>query len=110
MIVRVLHDRQYDVPESAVERLEALDLELDKSLSDDDGAAFAAALAELVATVREVGVPLPVEALVPSDRTVPAPWSTLEDLRELLASDAATGPRGGARDSAAGPPSEHPPN
>ncbi len=86
MIVRVLHERQYDVPEASLPRLEKLDLDLDEAMRAGDEAAFDAALAALVAEVRTAGVPLPVDELVPSSRTVPSPGSTLSELRELLAS------------------------
>ena len=91
MIVRVLSDRQYDVPDDAVAPIDALDVALDVAMRDNDAGAFAAALEELVATVRRAGVPLPAEEIVPSDRTVPAPGSTLEELRALLESE----PEGG---------------
>lgn len=85
MIVRVLHERQYDVPEASLPRLEKLDLDLDQAMRNGDEAAFDTALAGLVAEVRTAGVPLPVDELVPSERTVPAPGSTLAELRDLLA-------------------------
>lgn len=84
MIVRVLHDRQYSVPEEAVGRLEELDLALDEAMRGMDEAGFSAVLSELVRTVRETGKPLPADRLVPSDRTVPDPDSTIAELRTLL--------------------------
>lgn len=91
MIVRVMHDRQYEVPASAVGRLEELDLELDRALTGGDAAAFATALETLVAQVRSSGTPVPVETIIPSDRTVPAPGTTIAELRALLASEPAAG-------------------
>ncbi len=91
MIVRVLSDRQYDVPDAALGSINALDLALDAALRENDAAAFAATLEQLVAQVRSLGSPLSVEELVPSDRTVPAPGSTLEEVRTLLDSE----PEGG---------------
>jgi ABC-type amino acid transport substrate-binding protein len=86
VIVRVLHDRQYDVPNEALARLEKLDAELDLALQTGDADAFASALASLVTEVRTAGKALPDDEIVPSERTVPAPGSSLEEVRELLAS------------------------
>jgi hypothetical protein len=85
MIVRVLEDGQYDVPEPAVEELQRLDLELDRAIKEEDEAAFAAALAAVIAAVSASSTKLGVDTIVPSELTIPAAGSRLDEVRRLLA-------------------------
>jgi hypothetical protein len=85
MIVRVLEDGQYDVPEPAVEELQRLDLELDRAIREEDEAAFAAALAAVIAAVRASSTKLGADTIVPSELTIPAAGSRLDEVRRLLA-------------------------
>jgi hypothetical protein len=84
MIVRILSEGQYEVDDEAVAELNTLDEELTRAIdaSDDDG--FRSALSSLVAKVRDVGKPLPADALVPSDFVLPAADAHVDDVREML--------------------------
>lgn len=86
MIVRVLGDGQYDVPEGLEGEFERLDNHLIAHVEDGDEEAFRRELAELVALVRQ-GSELPHDDFRPSDAVLPSPQSSLEDVRELLAED-----------------------
>ena len=92
MIVRILGEGQYSVPDGQRGALEKLDSAIVEAVDSDDETAFAAALAALTAAVREAGEPLADDAFAPSDLVVPFPDSTLEETKGLLAeADDATG-------------------
>jgi hypothetical protein len=85
MIVRILEDGQYDLPEAAAEELHRLDLELDRSIREGDEVGFTATLAAVVDEVHAAARKLGSEAIVPSDLTIPAAGSSLDEVRRLLA-------------------------
>ncbi len=84
MIVRILGEGQFDVPDSALTELNALDEGLVTAVEagDDDG--FSVALGQLLAGVRAAAAPHPPDALDPSDLVLPGPDTTLDEVRELL--------------------------
>ena len=87
MIVRILGEGQYELPESELGTLEALDNDLNTAIEAEDESAYETALQALVERVRSSGSLLDPGVLVPSDLTVPQEHSTLADLRELLSSE-----------------------
>ncbi len=84
MIVRILGEGQYDVPEDAVEALNVCDEALVAAIEARDEAGFTSALGELLRGVHSAGTPTPLDALVPSDLVLPGADSSLEEVRELL--------------------------
>ncbi|MEI2641117.1 MAG: hypothetical protein U0R28_00805 [Candidatus Nanopelagicales bacterium] len=82
MIIRIMGEGQYTVPDEVVERLNELDDALDAALADDQ--AFPSALAALLEAVREEGEPLADEELVSSDVVLPAAEATVAEVRALL--------------------------
>ena len=87
MIVRLLGDKQYDVHDETMGKLERLEGELDAAVESGDDAAFSAALSSIIETVRSEGAPVDADQFLPSDLTVPHEGSTISDLRELLSSE-----------------------
>jgi hypothetical protein len=87
MIVRILGEGQYEVPESALGTLDALDHDLNDAIEAGDESSYEQALAALIEGVRRAGSALDASVLVPSDLTVPQEHSTLADMRELLSSE-----------------------
>jgi hypothetical protein len=85
MIVRILGEAQFDVPESDRATLDALEATLGTAVDRDDEAAFAAALGALIAEVRRAGTPLAADSFTGSDLVVPFADSTLAETRALLA-------------------------
>ena len=83
MIVRILGDGQYDVPESLSADFERVDSALVHHVEAGDEAAYHRDLAELVALVQQ-GEPLGDDDFRPSDAVVPNPAATLAELQELL--------------------------
>jgi hypothetical protein len=84
MIVRILGDRQYEVPEGDLTEIEKLDSQLDAALNSGDEEAFAQALAEIIAEVRDTCAPLADDDERKSDLVVPHEGSTLQEVRDML--------------------------
>lgn len=87
MIVRILGEGQFDVADSVVDRLNALDALVESAVADGDAKAFSTALDELLDVVRTVGVPHDAEAIDVSDVVLPPSDASLEEVRELLSDD-----------------------
>jgi hypothetical protein len=88
MIVRILGEGQYTVPDERRDALEKLDDALAGAVDQGDHTRFAEALAALTAEVRSSGVALADDAFAPSDLVVPFTDSSLEETRALLADHA----------------------
>ena len=84
MIIRVLNERQYEVADTELDRLNALDDRLQETVTAGDEGAFDKALADLLAAVRTAGTPVPDETLTASDLVLPAEGSSLAEVGELL--------------------------
>jgi hypothetical protein len=84
VIVRILGEGQYDVPDSALADLEALDTSLEQACAGGENDAFSTALAALLARVRELGTPVAEDYLGPSELVLPAAEASLNEVRELL--------------------------
>jgi hypothetical protein len=84
MIVRILGEGQLEVPDSAVDELNKLDVALEKAVERGDEAAFRPALDALLAKVREVGSAAKADELKPSELIIPQPDATMEEVRKLL--------------------------
>jgi hypothetical protein len=85
VIVRILGEGQYSIPDGERGTLEALDTAVAEAVDSGDEAAFAPALAALSAAVRKLGQPLADDAFAPSDLVVPFPDATLQETKRLLA-------------------------
>jgi hypothetical protein len=84
MIVRILGEGQLEVPETALDELNALDADLVTACEAGDDAAFSAALATLLARTRELGSALPDDHLEPSELVLPSSDASLAEVAELL--------------------------
>lgn len=82
MIIRIMGEGQYSVPDEVADRLNELDDALEAALADE--AAFPSALAALLDAVRAEGEPLADDELVTSDVVLPAAEATVEEVRALL--------------------------
>ena len=85
MIVRILGEGQYSVPDEGREALEVLDAAVAGAVDSGKEDAFTAALAALTSEVRDRGTALADDDFAPSDLVVPFPDATLEETRKLLA-------------------------
>ncbi len=84
MIVRILGEGQFDVPDHALDGLNELDDRLIKAVEAGDTDEFTAALGQLLAAVKALATPHPPDALDPSDCVLPGTDSSIEEVRELL--------------------------
>ncbi|HEY6622986.1 MAG TPA: hypothetical protein VIX85_04080 [Acidimicrobiales bacterium] len=89
MIVRILGEGQFSVPDKHRSELEGLDNTLLEAVEAGNEAAFAVALGAAVAEVRRVGMVLPDDEFSPSDLVLPFVDASLSETRELLAGGAA---------------------
>ncbi len=87
MIVRILGEGQLIVEPAALDELNKLDDDLIAAVHNSDEAAFRVAMDQLLARARELGTPLPVEQIKPSDFILPSADSSLDEVRDLLSSD-----------------------
>lgn len=84
MIVRILGEGRFDVPEADMPAIEQLDAQLTDALDGDDEATFASSLADLVGEIFHTGALLPADDLQTSGLVVPHPGSTLAEVKQLL--------------------------
>ena len=87
MIVRILGEGQFDVADSELDRLNALDSALEAAVAAGDEAAFTTALVDLLAGVRAVGTPHPEDSLDVSDIVLPHEGASLAEVQEMLEDD-----------------------
>jgi hypothetical protein len=87
MIIRIMGEGQLDVADEHLAVLNVLDDALLTALKSGNEVAFHAALGALLDKVREVGSPLPVEALSPSELILPGPDSSIGEVRALLSEE-----------------------
>ena len=87
MIVRILTEGQWDVPDDEIDRLNKLDSSVEKAVEAGDTAAFSGSLDALLHAVRAAGSPLADDSLEDSDLILPPPDATLEEVREMLSDE-----------------------
>jgi hypothetical protein len=87
MIVRILGEGQWDLAESHVDALNALDAEVEAAIEADEQETFTRSLEALLTAVRTAGKRLPDDSLLDSELILPPSDATLEEVRELLGDD-----------------------
>lgn len=84
MIIRILGEGQYEVPDDRIDELNTLDDALQAAVESGDTAAFTRALAQLLVTVRSQGNPLPDHVLTTSELVLPSADAELDEVQALL--------------------------
>jgi len=84
MIVRILGEGRYEVPEADMPAIEQLDAQLADALERSDEGEFTGTLADLIGQVRHTGALIAPDDLRPSSLAVPHEGSTLAEVRSLL--------------------------
>jgi len=87
VIVRIMGEGQFEVPDSLVDRLNELDNAVLAALETGDEADFRVSLAALLAAVRAGGQPVGADELVPSEATLPYEEATVDEVKTLLKHD-----------------------
>lgn len=85
MIVRILHEGQFRIPEEQRPELDGLDHALGEAVEARDAAAFGPALQTVLKWVRERGERVQPDELVASDVVLPCPDDSMEEVAALLA-------------------------
>ena len=85
MIVRILGEGQWEVPDDALGGLNALDDEVEQAVKAGDQPALTKALAALLNEVRSLGTLVPDDQLADSDLILPDVDSSVADVEGLLA-------------------------
>ena len=85
MIVRILGEGQWEVPDEALGGLNELDDRVEQAVRQQDQARLTLALAELLDEVRALGSLVPDDQLRDSDLILPDVDSSLSDVEALLA-------------------------
>ena len=87
MIVRILGEGQFDVPDDRVAPLNELDQAVESAVEAGDTDTFREALGALLAGVRAAAVPHEAGTLDTSDLILPPADASLEEVRDLLSGD-----------------------
>ncbi len=88
MIVRILGEGRFEVPEADLPALEQLDAQLVDALERGDEVEFDGTLHDLLTQVRHTGTLVAPDDLRTSSLAVPHEGSTLDEVRSLLAEGA----------------------
>ena len=84
MIVRILGEGQWEVPEDHLTVLNRLDDELERAVESGDEASFSQTFAALLDSVRAGGQRLPDDILHDSDLILPPADASIDEVRHLL--------------------------
>jgi hypothetical protein len=84
VIIRIMGEGQWDVPDEHLDALNALDDALERAIGAGDAAAFRAEMTALLDAVRQQGDRLDDDSLEESDMVLPPSDATLEEVRALL--------------------------
>ena len=87
MIVRILGEGQFDVPDEKIDILNELDRAVESAVESGDADSFGQALGSLLAGVRSAAVPHEAGTLDTSDLILPPADASLEEVRDLLSGD-----------------------
>jgi hypothetical protein len=84
MIIRIVGQGQYDIPDNALDEFNLLDARLQTTVDSGDMEAYRHALRVLLATVVRFGHPVPDTVLTASELVLPSEDTDLERVREML--------------------------
>ncbi|MBA2698292.1 MAG: hypothetical protein H0U61_05900 [Nocardioidaceae bacterium] len=87
MIIRILSEGQFELGDEHLAVLNELDDKLEAAIEAGDEANFGSALGALLDRVRELGAPVALDALVPSQLLLPHTSASLAEVRDLLSGD-----------------------
>jgi hypothetical protein len=90
MVVRIHMEDQYRLSDAAAAELDKLDDALMAAMDAGDNAAFSSALAAMLAYVRQNGVKVPTDEIIPSDVILPSEDMTLDEAHEIMEKPIAT--------------------
>jgi hypothetical protein len=92
VIVRIMTEDQYRLPDEHLSAVQRLDDDLEKAVDSGDDESFRTALSQLIAFVRAHGEAVAIEEVVPSDLMIPAPDMSLAEAKSRLHPEPAVRP------------------
>jgi len=84
VIVRILEEGQWDVPDASMGEIEALDDVLSKAMDADDAEEFTKSLEAVIGKVKALGTEVPHDQILPSDLMLPGSGYGLKETQKLL--------------------------
>lgn len=87
MIIRILSEGQFEVPDSEVDALNALDDAVHAAINAGQEVAFTNAFAALLEAVHTLGGPIDLDDVVASDAILPPADATINEAKALLHDD-----------------------
>jgi hypothetical protein len=84
VIVRVLHENQYELDGDALNRVNALDEQIFQAVVAQDAAKYRDLMQQVLAVIRRDGRPLALDDIRPSELILPASDSTMDEVRSLF--------------------------
>lgn len=87
MIVRILHEGQFEISDAALEELNRVDDQLVEAIASEDRARFAGLMERLHTLVLENSTRVPADQLRESDIILPADDASMDDVRALLSEE-----------------------
>ncbi|WP_327291509.1 PspA-associated protein PspAA [Streptomyces sp. NBC_01198] len=87
MIARIMGEGQVRLADADLTELNVLDNELLAAVETGDEEGFRRTLGALLDSVRRLGVPLPDDALEPSELILPTADATLDEVKAMLKDD-----------------------
>ena len=87
MIVRILHEGQFEINDAAIEELNRVDDQLVEAVVAEDRARFAGLMARLHELVLQNSTPVPADYLGESEIILPADDASIDEVRALLSEE-----------------------
>lgn len=84
IVVRILDEGQFALPDAARADLEARDVRLLDALERDDETAYTAELEALLGLVHDEGTVLPLDVITPSEFVLPSRDLSMAGVRDFL--------------------------
>ena len=87
MIVRIMGEGQWDVPDQHLSALNALDDALERAVESGDERSFRVEMTALLDAVRQQGDRIDDDSLEESDLILPPADATIDEVRQMLDDD-----------------------
>jgi hypothetical protein len=87
MIVRILHEGQFEVTGAGLDELNAVDNQIVEAIANRQEARFRELMEQMHAVVYAKGKPLALDVFKESDIILPPSDSSMEDVEELFAGE-----------------------
>lgn len=89
MIVRILHEGQFRLKGADLDTINEIDQQLVDCVAAGDEKAFSRLLKQLLDTVKQHGIPVPVDEFIESDVILPSEDATLAEVEDLFTGEGA---------------------